>query len=255
VFEDIDLSIRDGEFVALVGRNGSGKTTLAKTLAGIYKPTDGTVQFEGQLLSSYKPKQLAERIGYVFQNPDQQLFAATVAEEVAFGPTQLGYSRSDIAMCMEQALASVGLEGYEQRDPVLMSKGVRQRISIASVLVTQPRVLILDEPTKGLDYTGQTKFLAMLKKLHANGHTIVLITHSMWVVAEHCSRLMVMQEGRLVFDGPVRAAFADADIARSRGTTATELITLSNLLDLKQITMDGIEAELRRRGAANGYLR
>jgi energy-coupling factor transport system ATP-binding protein len=205
---EVSLEIGCGEFVAVVGRNGSGKTTLVKHLNGLLHPHEGRVRLDGLDVATLTLERLAERVGYVFQDPDHQLFAATVWDEVAFGPTNLGLPRAEVAARVEEALAAVGLEALDE-DPFLLDKGARQRLAVAAVLAMRPQVLVLDEPTTGLDHGEQRRMLELLRRLRRGGRTIVVVTHTPWVIAEYAERVLLLDAGRLHYDGPVRAFFAD----------------------------------------------
>src|SRR5205823_7305734 len=170
---DVTLSIGEGELVALLGRTGSGKTTLAKHLNGLLAPTAGSVRLEGREVAFLPLEQLAQRVGYVFQDPDHQLFAATVGEEVAFGPRNLGLAPTQVEERVAEALAAVDLHERDA-DPFLLDKGARQRLAVASILALRPDVLVLDEPTTGLDHLEQERMLELLARLHATGRTIVI---------------------------------------------------------------------------------
>ncbi|HSP97694.1 MAG TPA: energy-coupling factor transporter ATPase [Candidatus Dormibacteraeota bacterium] len=205
----VSLSIASGEFVALIGQNGSGKTTLAKCLNGLITPQQGTVRVRGTDLRELPVTRVAAEIGYVFQNPDQQIFAATVHEEVGFALANLGVPAGEAARRVAAVLEAVGLEGCAARDPFLLGKGQRQRLAVASLLVLEPAVLILDEPTTGLDFPEQRHLMALLAGLHRRGLTVVVITHSPWVVAEYAERGVVLRDGRVAFDGSLRSLFAE----------------------------------------------
>jgi energy-coupling factor transport system ATP-binding protein len=207
--DDVSLAIRPGELIAIVGRNGSGKTTLAKHLNGLLRATRGRIRLEDADVAQLPLDRVAGRVGYVFQNPDDQLFAATVAEEVAFGPRNFGLDGEALAARVRETLDAVGLGERRDDDPFLLSKGERQRLAVATVLAMAPRVLILDEPTTGLDHPQQRRMLELLVRLRAAGTAIVLITHTPWVVAEYAERVLVMREGRLVFDGDFARFVAD----------------------------------------------
>jgi energy-coupling factor transport system ATP-binding protein len=207
--QGVDLSIREGEFIALLGQNGSGKTTLAKQFNGLLKPSSGQMLVQNKPTSNYRHRELARLVGYVFQNPDHQIFARIVAEEVGFGLKMQGETPKTIEKCVTNALEVVGLQGYEQKVPFTLTKGERQRVAVASVLAARPQVIILDEPTTGLDYRHQRNTMEMLKRLNQDGHTIIIITHSMWVAAEYANRTIIMKEGRILSDGPTRWVFAD----------------------------------------------
>jgi energy-coupling factor transport system ATP-binding protein len=209
---DASLRIGAGEFVALIGQNGSGKTTLAKHLNGLLRPTQGSVRLRGAELASLELEEVARDVGYVFQNPDQQLFAASAEAEVSFALENFGVPASERAARVATALRAVGLDGLGGTDPFLLGKGQRQRLAVAALLVLEPAVLILDEPTTGLDYHEQRRMMAFLAGLHARGLTLVVITHSPWVVAEYASRGIVLRGGRIAFDGPLRALFAQEQL-------------------------------------------
>ena len=213
--DDVSLRIGSGELIALVGRNGSGKTTLAKHLNGLLRATHGSVRLEGADVARLPLDRVAQRVGYVFQNPDDQLFAATVAEEVAFGPHNFGLTGDALATRVREALTAVALDGRRDDDPFLLSKGERQRLAVATVLAMAPAVLILDEPTTGLDYPQQRRMLDLLLRVRAGGTAIVLITHTPWVVAEYAERVLVMHAGRLIFDGRFSAFVADPELLRA----------------------------------------
>src|SRR5437867_7071695 len=209
---DVTLIIEEGEFIALLGQNGSGKTTLAKHLSGLLTPTQGQVFLRGQELRQVPLHRLAQEVSYVFQNPDHQLFADTVEEEVAFGPRNIGLSAAEVDTRVHEALAVVGLGGVRDHDPFLLGKGERQRLAVAALLALHPRVLILDEPTTGLDYLEQRQMMELLCRLHREGRTIVIITHVPWVAAEYAERALLMAQGQLLWDGPLRDLCARTDL-------------------------------------------
>jgi len=202
------LTIQAGEFLALLGKNGSGKTTLAKHLSGLLTPTRGQVLLHGQELGEVPLHQLAQEVSYVFQNPDHQLFAETVEAEVAFGPRNIGLDVAEVRVRVDEALAAVGLHALRTSDPFLLGRGERQRLAVAALLALRPRVLILDEPTTGLDYPEQRQMMELLQRLHQEGRTIIIITHVPWVAAEYAERAVLMAEGQLLWDGSLRALCA-----------------------------------------------
>jgi energy-coupling factor transporter ATP-binding protein EcfA2 len=208
VLREVSLTVRAGEFLALIGQNGSGKTTLAKHLNGLLRPRRGCVLLRGIDIGTLPLNRVAIDVGYVFQNPDHQIFAATVRDEVAFGPRNFGLSPAEIDERIRAALDAVGLLGLEEEDPFLLSKGHRQRLAVASLLALRPQLLILDEPTTGLDYSEQRRMMDLLAELHGSGTTILMITHSPWVVAEYAQRGVLMKDGRILCDAPLRALFA-----------------------------------------------
>ncbi len=243
----INLSIGEGEFVALLGQNGSGKTTLAKQMNGLLKPSSGQMLVKGRPTTDFSHRELARLVGYVFQNPDHQIFARTVREEVGFGLKALGEAPATIERRVAEALHTVGLQGYEERNPFALTKGDRQRVAVASVLATQPRVIILDEPTTGLDYLHQKRMMEMLRDLNQKGHTIIIITHSMGLAAEYAKRTIVMRDGVIVADGETRAIFADEVRLSQASLRPPPAVRLSNGLGTQALTVEGMVKELRTR--------
>lgn len=244
----IDLSIGEGEFVAILGQNGSGKTTLAKHFNGLLKPSSGQMLVQGKSTTDWSHRELARLVGYVFQNPDHQIFARTVREEVGFGLKVMGDDPVTIERRVTDALKTVGLQGYEERNPFAMTKGDRQRVAVASVLATQPRVIILDEPTTGLDYLHQKRMMEMLRDLNQRGHTIIIITHSMWVAAEYATRILLMKDGSILADGKTRSIFADESLLKHASLRPPPLAKLANWLGTKALTVDEMVEELKGQG-------
>jgi energy-coupling factor transport system ATP-binding protein len=240
----IDLTIREGEFIALLGQNGSGKTTLAKHFNGLLKPEVGRVLVQGKPALAYSHKGLAQKVGYVFQNPDHQIFSRTVEEEVGFGLKVLGMDPRTIKKRLTEVLEVVGLQGYEKKVPFTLTKGERQRVAVASVLAAQPQVIILDEPTTGLDYEHQVSIMALLKALNQKGHTILIITHSMWVAAEYARRTVLIKDGTIFLDGPTRLVFAQETKLAEASLSPPPLVQLSNCLGTQALTLEQMIAEL-----------
>lgn len=245
---DVDLRIGRGEFLALVGQNGSGKTTLVKHIVGLLKPLPGRVFVDGADIAGRAVSQLSETVGLVFQNPDHQIFSDTVADEVAFGPRNRGMSEEQIAAASAHVLEVVGLAGREGADPFALTKGERQRLAVASTLAMDPQILILDEPTTGLDYDDQRHMMGLLRELNAQGRTIVIVTHSMWVVAEYAHRAVVMAGGKVVADGPVREVFAQTRRLVGASLVPPEITQLGLRLGGATLSVDELVACL---GAAS----
>jgi energy-coupling factor transport system ATP-binding protein len=241
----INMGIREGEFVALIGQNGSGKTTLAKHFNSLLKPSSGRVLLRGKATTDYRQKEISRLVGYVFQNPDHQIFCNTVYEEVAFGLKMLGEPSGSIEKQVTEALQTVGLTGTEKKVPFALSKGERQRVAVASVLAVRPEVLVLDEPTTGLDEKHQRALMEMLKSLHSRGHTVIIITHSMEVAAEYTSRAVVMKDGSILLDGPTRAVFAQEAKLQEASLRPSSLVRLSNWLGTRALTVNQMVEELR----------
>ena len=249
----VNLSIKEGEFIAIIGQNGSGKTTLVKHFNGLLRPTRGKVYYENTDIVNEKVSSLGKNIGYVFQNPDHQIFSPTVVEEVAFGPRNYGFSTKQIKTKVEQALKVVGLEGYQDKDPFLLTKGERQRVAIASIIVSEPRVIILDEPTTGLDYNEQIRVMELLTELNHRGHTLIIITHSMWVVAEYAHRVVVLSKGKILADDTTRKVFSNEVALRESALKLPEIVqlglkfnkTILSLKEFKFCMLQGIERNNR----------
>jgi len=249
-------TIRRGEFVAILGQNGSGKTTLVKHLNGILTPTAGDIRLAGRSLRGQPATALSRRVGLVFQNPDHQIFAERIWDEVAFGPRLQGLSELEVRQRVEEALEAVGLAGMGDMDPFILTKGSRQRVAVASTLATKPEVIILDEPTTGLDYRELQGMMALIQRLNAAGHTTIIITHAMDIAAAHARRVILMQGGRILRDGPTRDVFADEACIAQTGLTPPPIVQVGNRLGVPALTLDELVGALvcdaeaqRRRGA------
>ncbi|MDZ4158880.1 MAG: energy-coupling factor transporter ATPase, partial [Anaerolineaceae bacterium] len=226
--QGINLDIYQGEMIAIVGQNGSGKTTLAKHINGLLMPTGGEIDVFGAPTQAQGVFKLGQKVGYVFQNPDHQIFSETVFAEVAFSPTLGKQSKAEIAQRVQEALNAVGLEGLEEEDPFTLTKSGRQRVAVASVLAAQPEVLILDEPTTGLDYAEQRSMMEMVKRLNEQGSTIIFITHHMWVVAEYAQRVFVMRDGKLLLEGSTRQVFSHGNELHNAFLRPPHFVDFSN---------------------------
>jgi len=243
----VGLAIRRGEFMAVLGRNGSGKTTLVKHLNGLLRPTRGAVMIEGKDAAGMKTSELGRRIGFVFQDPDHQIFESRVIDEVSFAPKNYGFGPEEAAERSRRALELVGLSGYEDRDPFLLTKGERQRVALASVLSAGPDVLIFDEPTTGLDYPAQRAVMEILAGLNHDGATVIIITHSLWTVAEYARRCVVMDRGRVLGDGPTRDILSDGPLLERAGLRSPEVTRLGLELGFPALSAAELAASLERR--------
>jgi len=206
---DIDLEISNGKVVALVGKNGAGKTTLAKHINALLRPTSGTVRVMGVDTSSMTASEMARKVGYVFQNPEDQLFESSVQDEVAFGPKNLGMNREDIKNQVTKALSLVGLSSLTSEHPYNLTYGQRKMLCIASILAMRPDILILDEPNAGQDYFGLSRLGTILEQLSRDGKTILLISHDMDFVATYSDEITLMHGGKVVAYGPTRSVLSD----------------------------------------------
>ncbi len=204
VLEKLNFTIQRGEFVAVIGQNGAGKTTLLKHLNGLLKPSDGSITINGLDTSKNKTSILAKQIGFLFQNPDHQIFCSTVFEEIAFGLKKLNIQQSDIEGLVHESAKKVGIEQYKNTSPFSLSKGQRQRVALASVLALGTDILVLDEPTTGQDYSEGLEIMEMVKELNMKGKTIIMVTHDMELVARYAKRVIVLHKGTILEDGPAR---------------------------------------------------
>ena len=241
----VGLSIRRGEYVAILGQNGSGKTTLVKHFNGLLRPCEGEILIAGEPARDRSLRALAARVGYVFQNPDSQIFAATVLDEVAFGPRNFGLADDDVRTRVRESLDAVGFTGREAEDPFSLTKGERQRVAVASVLAGRPDALIFDEPTTGLDDRESRAMMALIDDLNRRGHTIVLVTHAMWLAAEYAHRVIVMQEGRILLDAPTRSAFSREDLLRRAAIIPPQIVRFSRRLGGTALTLAELVEALR----------
>jgi len=240
------FTIRRGEFVAILGQNGSGKTTLVKHLNGILVPTSGDIRLSGQSLRGQPSMLLSRLVGLVFQNPDHQIFAERIRDEVAFGPRLQGLSEKEVAHRVDEALEAVGLAGAGDLDPFVLTKGSRQRVAVASTLATKPEVIILDEPTTGLDQHELDGMMALIQRLNQAGHTIVIITHAMSVAAAYARRVILMRNGRIVRDGSAREVFSDESSLLDLGLTPPPAVQVANRLGVSALTLEELIGSLAR---------
>ncbi len=210
-FENLNLEIKHGEFLALLGHNGAGKTTLAGHLIGFCKPASGKVLLNGKDISRYSTAQLSKQVGYLFQNPDSQIFTNSVFEEVCFGLENLGMPEEKIKRLADSALEMMELSAYRNRHPHALSRGQRQRLAVASILALEPDLLVLDEPTTGQDRGHIRKFLDKIRELNRLGKTVILITHDMELAAEYAERVVVMKQGKILLDGPTAEVFSSPE--------------------------------------------
>ena len=236
--EGVDLSVRRGEFLAVLGQNGSGKTTLVKHFNGLLKPTEGTALVDGEETTKQGLRRLGQTVGYVFQNPDHQIFSDTVFDEVAFGPKIRDMDEGEVKERVEEALAAVSLDGRGDEDPFGLTKGERQRVAVASVLAVRPEVLILDEPTTGLDYAEQRSMMDLVRRLNEAGSTIIVVTHTMWVVAEYAHRAAVIRDGRVAMQGTVREVFAEEDELRDAALRPPHIVSFGNALGYPVLSVE-----------------
>jgi len=208
----VSITIRNGDFVAIMGQNGAGKTTLVKHFNGLLKPTKGAVLVDGVSTRDVSVANLARKVGFVFQNPDHQLFCETVEEEVAFGLKNFGYASNVISRRVNWAFNLLGLTQYRKTSPFMLSGGERKRVALASILAWNPKIVILDEPTIGQDYQQKEKLRQFITQLRTQKKTVVVVTHDVEFVAECNPRVVLMTEGKIVADGRADKILTDYEL-------------------------------------------
>ncbi len=249
VLHDIHLTIRSGEYVALTGDNGAGKTTLAKHLIGLLHPTSGRVRIFGQDTTHRPIGQLARLVGFAFQNPEVQIFSPTVREEVAFGPRNLGMDAPTVRQVVKEALRIFGLEGLAHYPPAALSFSTRRMVALASIAAMDTPILVLDEPTVGLDAEGQTRVAEWLAARHRTGTTIILITHDMELAARHAQRIVVLHQGHIIADGVPREVFSQTRLLEQAGLRPPFACQFA-----KALGRPALAADLTPQGAARAWL-
>lgn len=242
----VSMKVYRGDFLAIIGQNGSGKTTLVKHFNGLLKPTRGRVRVFGMDVEETPTSELVKRVGYIFQDPDRQLFTRRVRDELAFGPKNIGVPPGEIEERIRDVSRKLRIEHLLDREPYSLGKGEKQRIAIASILVMNPEVIILDEPTTGQDPRNRREIMDTMKMLHEEGKTIVFITHDMNLVAEYASRCIVMSDGRILLQGTPREVFSEVEVLRTtrlKPPTITSLfMELSKRHPIKEVILTLDEA-------------
>lgn len=237
ILKDLELEIEEGSFVAVLGHNGSGKSTLAKHMNAILMPTGGTVWIDGiDTRNEDRLLDIRRTVGMVFQNPDNQIVANVVEDDVAFGPENLGVPSAEIRMRVDEALRDVDMYEYRNHAPHLLSGGQKQRVAIAGIVAMRPRCIVLDEPTAMLDPAGRREVMDTIHRLNReHGITVLLITHHMDECVD-ADRLIVMSDGRIIADGTPRQVFPQVDMLRSSGLDVPATVGL--LYELKKAGLD-----------------
>ena len=240
--KDINLKIEDGEFIGIIGHTGSGKSTLIQHMNGLIKATSGSIYFHGQDIydEDFDMKELRSRVGLVFQYPEHQLFETTIFDDVCFGPKNLGLDKKTVELRAYEALRNVNFPSeLFYQPPFDLSGGQKRRVAIAGVLAMKPEVLILDEPTAGLDPAGRDEILGMISKMHKElGITVILVSHSMEDVAKYVDRLIVMNQGYVMFDGAPKDVFRRYKDLEVVGLAAPQVTYLMHELQEKGLDVD-----------------
>lgn len=228
ILDNISFTINNGEFVAIVGRNGAGKTTLMKLLNGLLKPTSGNVTITGLNTLVTKTSELAKHVGFLFQNPDRQICCNTVREEIEFGLKCVMNDKSEIQKRSSNIIERFGLAA--DKDPFSLSRGERQKVALASILALSPEILVLDEPTTGLDYRECMQIMEHVNELNSGGTTVVMVCHDMELVTDFAGRVVVVSEGHVVADDACRNVMTQADLLKTASLAPPQIAELAGRL-------------------------
>jgi len=247
VLNNVSLEIMQGDFVAILGENGSGKTTLGKLVNGLLLPSDGNIIVTSHDTKNTSMSELSRKVGYVFQNPDHQIFAETVWDEVGFSMKNYGFPIDEYERRIVDALMAVGLDvrHYRFEDPFSLTKGERQRVAVASILAAKPDILIFDEPTTGLDAKETDRMMKMIRLLHEQGHTIVMITHTIQLVAEYATRCVLMHDGMVFADAPTREIYSDPSLMKAAALEVPAVTRFSQRWGHTLLTVEEVKEALR----------
>ena len=239
---DVSITVEDNDMVALLGKNGAGKSTLFLHFNGIYKPDHGEILVDGKPID-YSKKGLLDvrtKVGIVFQNPDDQLFAPTVQEDVAFGPLNMKLPKEEVERRVTESLKRVGMSGFERKPPHHLSGGQKKRVAIAGVLAMKPKIMVLDEPTSGLDPKGASHILQLLYELNKEGIVIIISTHDVDLVPLYAKRLYVIKEGKIIKEGTPKEVFDDVTTIRGANLRLPRIAHLAEILEKNDaINFDG----------------
>jgi len=230
---DISLDIYANQFIAFIGQNGAGKTTIAKCLNGLLKPNAGSVKIDNlDTREKGTTKKIVTKVGYVFQNPDHQLFNNTIYKEIAYGPRNLGLGEKEVDERVREAAAVCAVEeSIFTEHPFFLTKGLRQRVAIASILAMRPRTIIVDEPTTGQDLRQSTEVMNFLRNLwEKEGHTIIIITHEMPIVAQYAQRVVALAKGKVLMDGTTREVFSQPELLAETFVKPPQITQLAQAL-------------------------
>lgn len=231
--DKINFSVEKGNIVSLLGKNGAGKSTLFLHFNGIFEPESGEILVDNEKLKYDKKSLLKvrQKVGIVFQNPDDQLFAPTVEEDVAFGPLNIGLSQEETKKRVTDALKRVGMDGFEKKPPHHLSGGQKKRVAIAGILAMGPEIMVLDEPTSGLDPKGASKILKLLYELNNEGMTIIIATHDVDLVPIYSNKINIIRDGKIIKEGTPHEVFDDADLIRDADLRLPRIAHLVEILD------------------------
>lgn len=239
----VSLTIHDGEFVAIMGSNGAGKTTLVKHFNGLLKPTRGEVFVDGVNTRKVSVARLARKVGFVFQNPDHQLFSETAEEEIAFALKNFGFTEDTVNSRVTWALNLLGLTRYRQTSPFMLSGGERKRLALASVLAWDPKVVVLDEPTIGQDYEQKERLRQFIVQLNTQGKTVIVVTHDVEFVADCSPRVILMAEGKIIADGDAKKILTDEKLVFKASIVPPQITQIFHGLEDFKMPRDVIDVQ------------
>ena len=225
ILRDVDFRIPDGDFVAFVGTNGAGKSTTMRLVNGLLKPSSGQVLVDGVPTTQLRTSQLAAKVGFLFQNPDRQICCSTVREELLFGFRAQGRVGAEVEAKVDAMIERFGFDG--DAEPFLLNRGTRQLLALASIIVMEPPVVVLDEPTTGLDFRECAKVMDVIAELNARGTTVIMVCHDMEVVADYAKRVIAMTAGQVVADGETFAVLRDRDVLARTHLLPPQMVDVS----------------------------
>jgi energy-coupling factor transport system ATP-binding protein len=234
VLRDVSFSLAAGETAALVGRNGAGKTTITRLVMGLEHPDQGQVTLKGEATASRKPEEIARHAAYVFQHPDQQLFGRTVGTEVAFGSRQLGRPPEEVASLVRESLRALGLEHRSDTHPYDLPPAERKLVTLAAALAQDPDLLVVDEPTQGLDRVQRDRVIGVMQAVASRGVAVLAVTHDVVVVAEALDRAIAIADGAIAYDGPSATLLCDESLTESLGLEQPSTVRLAMALGMRQ---------------------
>lgn len=246
VLHDVSLQIGDGEFVAIMGENGAGKTTLVKMFNGLLKPNSGKVIVDGANTKDKSVAQLSRDVGLIFQNPDHQLFAETVSQELGFSLRNFGFREDVIERRVTKLLTALDLERYEKSSPFVLSGGERKRVALAAILVWDPKHVVMDEPTIGQDYLQKDRLRQFIIQLISQGKTVIIVTHDVEFVAECKPRIVLLSKGTVIADGPATKILTDEKLVTQSSLVMPQISILSRNLKEFEFPLDIIDAYTAR---------
>lgn len=225
ILRDVSFTVADGDFVAFVGTNGAGKSTTMRLVNGLLKPTSGEVLIDGASTRDLRTSELAAKVGFLFQNPDRQICCGTVREELMFGFTAQGRANAEAEAKVDAMIERFGFDA--QAEPFLLNRGTRQLLALASIIVMEPPVVVLDEPTTGLDFRECAKVMDVISELNENGTTVIMVCHDMEVVADYATRVIAMTAGTVVADGPTFEVLRDRDVLERTHLLPPQIVDVS----------------------------